>query len=328
MISRQVVCNDPRVRKLLESFIPTADFPHRYRLGKEAGRTEALEYRLLYGALRESGFGSSMDRWFVQGMYVITPSGRLVAGGNRPLDVESTLADMREGLENYRKMPRSERLLPKAPHPTDDRMLPAQQKPSAPPDGLVLRAFGRGLGKEVGDFCPLKSDYYLIDRLWYTREEAMEFLPGRLEAGASKEITGPVFDGLVLLHFKGGGPQWQPADIKERQLTSEVFAVDGATVSLRLTGRVVLDADNAFNKQSYRPDLIGTLTYDTGERRFTGFELLAYGSHSVGEKDQISGGSTEVPYGVLFSLNGSNENDRQAPTRLHAYPGLGLKAVP
>lgn len=329
MISRQVVCNDPRVRQLLTQFIPTADFPHRYRLGKEAGRSQALEYRLLQGALRESSFRNTVDEWFVQGMYVITPSGRLIAGGNRPLDVESTLADMRRGLENYRKLPRAQRLLPRPPHPANDRMLPAQQAPRPPASGLVLRAFGRGVGTVVAsDYCPLKPEYYAIDRIWFTREEAQEFLPPRLQPGAKKQISGPVLQGLVRLHLKCGGPQWQQGEVKEAQLTSEVTGVQGRTVNLRLTGRVVLDANSPYNKDKYRPDLVGHLTYDSGQRRFTRFELLAYGLHSVSEKYRTPGGSTNVPYGILFTLNGSNVNDSPAPTRLHAYAGLGLRAAP
>ncbi|MGV3722166.1 MAG: hypothetical protein ACO1SX_14745 [Actinomycetota bacterium] len=328
MFGRQAVCNDPRVLQLLGRFIPTADFPHRYRLGKEAGRTQALEYRLLYGALRESSFRNTIDDWFVQGMYVITPSGKLIAGGNRPLDVESTLADMRKGLAIYQKMPRDQRLLRQAPHPRNDRMLPAQQQAKPPAGGLVLRAFGRGVGTvNVSDYCPLRPPYYKVDRLWYTREEATTFLPPRLQPGAKKQITGPIFDGMAQLYLKCGGPQWQAREVKEGQLTSEVTAVNGVAVSLRLTGHAVFDANSQYNKQKYRPDMVGYLTYDTGQGRFTRFELLAYGQHSVDEKDRTPGGSTMVPYGILITLNGSNVNDNQAPSRLHAYPGLGLKAA-
>lgn len=197
-----------------------------------------------------------MDRWFVQGMYILTPSGKLIAGGNRPLDVESTLEDIRNGLEAYQRMPRAERLLGQPPHPETDRMLPAGERPEPPVGGLVLRAFGRGLDGAVGDFCPLKPDYYQLDRLWFTRAEAGAFLPDGLQPGATKEVAGPVLDALVQLHLKGGGPQWQRKEVKEAQLSSEVIAASGTTVRLRLTGRVVLDADSEFNKQNYEPALV------------------------------------------------------------------------
>lgn len=100
----------------------------------------------------------------------------------------------------------------------------------------------------------------------------------------------------------------------------------GNTVSLRLIGRVELDANSPYNQDKYRPDLVGYLTFDSAKRRFTRFELLAYGQHGVSEEYRSPGGSTYVPYGVLFTLNGTNVNDNQPPTRLQAYKGIGLRA--
>ena len=56
-------------------------------------------------ALMQTHYRNSLDSWHVQGMYIVTPSGKLLAGGNRSLDVEATLKDMRKGLEAYAKLP-------------------------------------------------------------------------------------------------------------------------------------------------------------------------------------------------------------------------------
>src|SRR4051812_39733360 len=145
----------------------------------------------------QTAYRNSLDSWHVQGMYIITPSGKLIAGGNRSLDVEATLNDMRKGLDAYAKLPRADRLLSRAPDPKKDRMFPERDRPQPPVHGLVLRVVGRGFEENIAEGCQLAPKYYSIDRLWYTREEAMQFLPEILKPGEKKRITGPVLNGLA-----------------------------------------------------------------------------------------------------------------------------------
>src|SRR5687768_1773038 len=161
----------------MKRFVPVADDPQRYRVGKEAGRQRALEYTLAHGALLQTHYRNSMDTWHVQGMYVFTPSGKLLAGGNNPWRVDVALADMRKGLDAYAQMPRAERLLGRAPDPKKDRMFPEHDRPRPPADGLVLRVVGRGFEEDVAEGCQLAPQHYSLDRLWYTRAEAVQFLP-------------------------------------------------------------------------------------------------------------------------------------------------------
>jgi hypothetical protein len=59
--SRRFVCNDPRVLQRLEQFIPTADNPDRYRLVRNTSAEQALEYRLLYEAMKQTGARRGME---------------------------------------------------------------------------------------------------------------------------------------------------------------------------------------------------------------------------------------------------------------------------
>lgn len=327
MRSRQLVCNDSRVQKLLEGFVPAADNPGRYRNFSNTPRAEALEYRLLHGALTQTGFRASMNTWHVQGMYVITPSGKVIAGGNRPMNLDATLADMRKGLEAYAAMPKSERLLARAPDPTMDRM--SRDRPRPPSDGLVLRCVARGLDENVVyDQCVLAPEFYHIDRLWYTREEAMQFLPPDLRRGARKEVNGPVLDGMARLYLmaSGAGSHFDEEHLKERRLNSEVVDIAGNIVNLRLTGRVVSAADNDIIRKKYKADLLGYLTYDTAQKKFTRFDLLAYGKHNLANSDTRPDASPFMTLGILFTLNGLNVNDNQPPTKLGLYRWVKLQA--
>ena len=207
-------------------------------------------------------------------------------------------------------------------------MFPERERPRAPADGLVLRVAGRGLEEKVSKWYELAPHYHIIDRLWYTRDEAMQLLPNVLRAGEKKQIIGPVLDGLARLHLVGQPySSWTKADVTELQLTSEVTDVWGHIVSLKLSGRVVFDANDRFNQQKYRPDLLGYATYDTKKQRFTRFETLAYGMHSIEAKHMVPGGPAFTPLGFLFTLNGSNVNDDQAPQKIGLYPSVGLKST-
>src|SRR5688500_9659002 len=190
-------------------------------------RKQSLEYQLVEGAMRKTGYGDSIitpsGYWHVQGIYVITPSGKLIAGSHHPANVEMNLNSLRKGLEAYAKMPRAERLLNRAPDPKEDRMFPESERPRPPVDGLVLRVVGRGLEENIDELCPLRPKYYILDRLWYTPEEALQFLPDNLSAGQKKEITGTALKGLAQLHLIARGSHFHDHEVKELKLTSEVL---------------------------------------------------------------------------------------------------------
>lgn len=277
----------------------------------------------------QTGSRGLKETWHVQGMYVITPSGKLIAGGNRPMNVDSVLADLKKGLETYAAMPRSERLLSRAPNPRKDRMFPDRDYARPPPGGLVLRSVSRSLDDDVvGEMCVLGPGYYHIDRLWYTPAEARAFLPTDLRPGARKEITGPVFDGMARLHLmaSGAGSHFDEEHLKERQLVSEVVSISGRAVTLRLTGRVVSEADNDIIRKKYRADLLGYLVYDTVEQRFTQFDLLAYGKHNLARSEALPGAPPFINFGIMFTLNGPNTNDNQVPTKIGLYRHVNLQA--
>ena len=120
----------------MDRFVPTAGEPGTYG---QTPRKDVLEYRLLYGAMMQTSFASSMDRWHVQGLYVITPSGKLLAGGHTVSHPDKVALEMDQGLERYEQRSREERLLPKAPDPARDRVPPRTAEVQPPVDGLILR---------------------------------------------------------------------------------------------------------------------------------------------------------------------------------------------
>lgn len=319
--------------ELLKQFVPTADGPERYGTVAAQGyypRKEGLEYSLVEGAMKQTPWRDSFQspqggHWHCQGMYILTPSGKVLAGSNHPMNAEINLGHMRKGLEAYAKMPRAERLLSRTPDPKTDRLFPEKERPRPPVSGLVLRVVGRGLKENVGELCELNPRFHILDSLWYTHDEAMQFLPDTLRAGERKEITGPVLKGLAQLYLVAGTSQFYDNEVKELRLTSEVIDTVGSSVKLKLNGRAVLEATHKFNASKYHSDLLGYLTYDTEKKSFTQFELLAYGIRSIGDNAERRDGPDHIPMAYQFTLSGSNVNDH-VPTKLDAYRFVKLKA--
>ena len=118
---------------------------------------------------------------------------------------------------------RSGALLSRDPDPKKDRMFFDREPPRPPKDGLVLRVVGRGFEENIAEGCQLAPKYYSIDRLWYTREEAMQFLPDILKPGEKRVLTGPVVNGLAQLHLIARGSYFHDNEVKQLQLVSEVI---------------------------------------------------------------------------------------------------------
>jgi hypothetical protein len=327
-----LVCNDSRVVELLKQFIAVADGCERYAtVPGFAPRKQSLEYSLMHGAMRQTFWRDSFEtpagHWHAQGMFILTPSGRVLAGSNHPMSAEINLDALRKGLDLYAKMPRAERLLARAPDPTTDRMFPGSDRPRPPVDGLVLRVVSRGLKEDVGEYCELSPRFYHLDRLWYTREEALQFLPDTLETGQRKEVTGPVLSGLAQLYLIAGHSQFYDNEVKELQLISEVTRTQAKAVHVKLSGRAVLEATHKYNPSKYYPDLLGDLTYDVDKKRFIHFELLAHGMRSIGDNAERREGPDRIPMAFRFSLSdASNVSDDHVPTKLPLYRFVKLRA--
>ena len=68
------------------------------------------------------------------------------------------------------------------------------------------------------------------------------------------------------------------------------------------------------------------MTYDTAQKKFTQFDLLAYGKHNLDKSDLRPGAEPLTSLAIFFSLNGPNVNDLQVPTKIGLYPWVKLQA--
>ena len=307
---------------LLGRFVPVVDTPSNYSGWNVKVDESKLQYRLVEQILEQTVYHQISG---AQGLYVITPSGRLIAGTTRHSDPQLVLAELRKGLEAYAKMPKSERLLPRAPDPRSDKLdIPAEDV-QPPRDGLVLRMVTRGLPTAgISEQDTRHTSFYKMDRVWYTKEQARAFLPPELKAGAKTQVRGPALAILVRLNlgtFIQPNPAWNGEDVRNVVLNSEVTTVKDGIAELRFEGEADLQSDNQYSNRKYSPKMLGRASYDTKVQKFVTFELLAVGTHTLGDRgeDPRAPGPRSMPLGVLFTLNGTNGNDEVVPHYYRQY---------
>jgi hypothetical protein len=216
-------------------------------------------------------------------------------------------------------------LLPRAPDPRSDKLdIPAEDV-QPPTDGLVLRMVSRGLPTpDISEQDTRHHSFYKLDRVWYTKEQARAFAPADLKVGTTTEVRGPALAILVRLNlgtFIQPNPAWNGEDIRKAELISEVTAVKDGIAELRFAGEAEMHADNQHNNRTYSPKLLGKASYDTKSRKFLSFELVAVGTHTLGDRgeDPRAPGPKSMPLGVLFTLNGDNANDEVVPHYFSQY---------
>ena len=82
-----------------------------------------------------------------------------------------------------------------------------------------------------------------------------------------------------------------------------------------------MQANNQYNNRTFSPKLLGKASFDIKAQKFTSFELLAVGTHTMGDRgeDPRAPGPKSTPLGVLFTLNGDNANDEVTPHFYRQY---------
>ncbi len=306
----------------MKRFVPVVDNPANY----DRADSSRLEYRLVERILSQTEYGRISG---AQGLYIVTPSGRLIAGVNSHSSADRTLAEMHKGLEAYAELSKSDRLLPRTPDSRTDKLDLPIENAEPPRDGLVLRMVSRGLPfPGVNERDTRHTSYYKLDRVWYTREQAREFLPAEMKVGAKARVRGPALAILVRLNlgvFIQPNPAWNAEDVRSAVLNSEVTAVKAGIVDLRFDGQAEMQANHQFNQRSYSPKLLGRASYDTNSQKFVNFELLAVGTHTMGPGERVDGPAA-APLGVFFTLNGDNANDEAVPHYYRQYNWIASSA--
>lgn len=249
---------------------------------RENPDTQNWEHRLVTKMFSVSSEG------IFQGIYVGTPSGKLLARCNAGWpdpDANETLNNIKKAVAKYYAMPKSERLLANLPNPTTDRLKFKEDQFTKPKGTLDLRVTKRGYAYPgMTSFDERHPMFFGIDRLWFKPSELQTLLPGSLTVGSSKQVNGPMGTRWVLHnHMQKAASAWDEPHIQVGIFTSTVKEVSGSKVNLEIKAHYELKANTQWNTGSYRGDLLGKLTIDSRSLECSAFEATMFGRSTLGK---------------------------------------------
>lgn len=312
----------------MSSFVPAADEVYRLQTGSDA------ECRLFQKFAEQGHYGGitkpSNTR---QGTYAITPSGVFLASinSNRPED----MADMlRRALEKWKTLPRAERLGNGALPEPKAALSRAEQ--DYPEKGLVLQAYSRDLPREKSS-SGWRGQAWNNDFVWFTQDEARQFLPQSVLPGAVQKVPETLMRRLVRFNLvdnvRGQTGPFSEIDVKKAELTTTVEKREGDIATLKLEGESKASAEGVWSIAGYRDinsptpqkrgietKLLGRARYDVKQNRFVSFEMLALGTRWGGT--QYNGRHDDLspaPIGYAFLLTDGTPAERVAPTHFSSY---------
>jgi hypothetical protein len=330
-VGRRSVWSDPEVVKLARKFVAAADEVGHLQRARTTG-PEAEWFRTVAEQGHYAGRTTPTDTR--QGIYAAAPSGVLLASINHN-DPKRVAGMLRKALAAWVSMPRSERLPPEAA--PEDPAGRVRWETLHPEKGLVLRVTSRDAGRERVDGDDWRANAWNLDALWFRAEEAASFVPAEAKVGATADVPAALVRRIVRLHLtdnvRGQTPPYPDRAVERAALRSEVTAVEGDRVSLRLSGeaRVVHEGrwpvggfrdmhSPSEQERGFEGRLLGRASYDRKAARFVAFEMVALGSRWGAT--QYNGRHDDpgpAPMGVVFSLAGDTPADRVAPSAMWEY---------
>lgn len=326
VISRRSVWSDPAIQELVSKFVPAADEVGRLQRGK--GPECAL-----FQKIAEEGHdaGRTKPTGTRQGTYAPAPSGVFLASINSN-DTGRMAEMLRKALKRW------EELKPEEPLASDDLEARTNDvrrvEQYYPQDGLVLRVIAGDLPREKPQN-NFRAKAWNQDFAWFRKDEARRFLPKEPKVGERHHLPEALVKRLAKCHLLGnvrGQTSAHPdAAVQLATLTTEVTAIDGDTVSLRLSGETktteegkrpvkgFADMDKpADQKRGFEGKLLGRAKFDLKKERFVEFELVAAGTRRGGTQYNVhSDDMGPAPPGFVLTLAGPDE--RVAPAHFWHY---------
>jgi hypothetical protein len=267
--------------------------------------------------------GRESDDEFVKklgaGFVVCTAGGKVLAD------------NVAQGLAAFDKLPEAERKPPEVLAEKRGPINPKKDPLQPPPGGLIVRVFQRVLDRDAeGElFTPPKMDLGGgnwvpaepgRDFLWLTEADWQSLVPDRPNVGDVFPVPAPVRNRIFRFHLAnnaaGLAGVWDRGDLRSGDLKLTVEEATPDAVRLRLDGEALLadKADRNEAARAYAPRISGRLQFDTKQKLFTRFDVVAVGEYDWRGKVDGKVVRRRYPFGVCFELaTGDSAADRRPP---------------
>lgn len=316
MIARRSVWSDARVQELARQFVPVADEVGRLQRGEDAECT-------MFQRFCEEGHygGRTKPTPTRQGIYACTPSGKFLASCNtrRP---QHALRMLEKALARWDELADRDKALSRE----DARRLTAVKRweDRYPEDGLVLRVTSRDLPGARAR-ARWHKHAWNVDHAWFSKAEALSFLPGEIEPGATclapKALARRIARCHLVDNVRGQTPAFAGQDVRHAELRTRVESVDGDRVAVALDGRTETAHEGKWAR-GVETTLLGRAVFDRAKERFECFELVAIGTRwgrtRYNSRDDTPERVRE-PIGFALTLAPAGPESRVAPASIWHY---------
>jgi len=299
-----------------KSFVPAADEVWRLQHGND---TDCEFFQ------RATGGGKVGDQRSHQGIWIMTPSGSLLASINS-INADRVLRTLDEGLAAWRVVAQD-----------GDVEASSCERPGHrweylyPEGGLVLERIARDL--DPASPLGVRRPSWNRDYVWFTAEEVRAFMPRDPEPGDRWDLP-EAASRLARFHLvdnvRGQTLPYAGPEILSAELWLEVRARRGSEVEVELFGSTAAAAEGPWllGDNLWKPtrelargietELLGEATFDLATGGFTRFELVGLGRRWG--RSEFNGRWREVgakPIGFHFTL--ARPDARVAPTFIALY---------
>ena len=317
MKGRRSLWSDQRLIDATRQFVAVTDEVWRLQRGTDA---ECRHFQAMADQGHFGGTGGTR-----QGLYVMTPSGKLLASSNY-LTAAKAMETLTAGLAGWERKTARERLAP--PEAT---LAGRRWESSHPDDGLVLRSFNADLGPDAD------RERLNRDHVWFSAAEARNWLGADPRPGDVHTVDRAIVDRLVQFHLvdnvRGQTLPFARAEVKDAGLATRVLSREGDVVTFRIEGSTKATTDGTWRydesdwvspekyPRSVRTDLWGTGRYDLAGRRFLAMDFIAIGERTG--RTNLNGRAPKdvgpAAIGWVFELAPDVPAERVAPAFVDVY---------
>ena len=243
-----------------------------------------------------------------QGIYTLTADGDLLEFKNAGQDAQATQEQLERALKKWKALPPA-RTKPGAVTVAEHGKLDARYSRMPPPNGLIVKVFGRILDIKDDAYCRgtctgsvgMKASR---DFLWLTENDVKALAPPKSEIGFQYAVAPSVARRIARFHLvdntQGEPTFWKQSEVRKLELTLTVTATTADTITVRFDGATLLTNDK---DRGYDAKLGGSLRYSLKTKTFDRFDVAVVGDH-WGDDSVTSSGSRpgKMPFGIAFCL--------------------------
>ena len=265
-----------------------------------------------------------------QGIYVCSPNGTLLSSINS-LNPNAALESIKEGLEKWKILSKSDRYLPDGFSPRVSH----RWENSYPKNGLVLKGTKADLLSDPPRFSD-RGDRWNMDHIWFSEGEVSLWLPEKYKIGEIYECPQILKDRLFRFHIvnnvRGQTLPFASQEIRGSDLRMKVTEINNKKMEIKITGKsnAVAKGPWLLGENIWTPKyelnheisstILGVATYDLIEKKFLVFELVAICNwRGKTENNGRKFGPDSGYIGIVYNIADNSDVNRIAPTFIDQY---------